>query len=200
MKTKKRQKTKVPSALKLATLFSEEELQQINDTINNVPESNTRINQTLSRITYDEARIPETIVKRLTGLAESIAGKTLRMVYPPSCVEYSNKYGEPHLNPHFDGDSTNLIIDYQLSSNTSWSIGVNFEVHQLEDNSAVVFHPNKNVHWRPVKAFQDGEYVRMMFFRFFDPINTSDYSYLPHHPDDPIFAEVKAFKDSLSLD
>jgi len=38
----------------------------------------------------------------------------------------------------------------------------------------------------------------MMFFRFFNPESPSDYSHLPNHPDDPVFAEVKAFKESLA--
>lgn len=114
-------------------------------------------------------------------------------------VEYNSIYGTPNLPPHFDGDFNELIINYQLSSNTSWDIGVDKEVYTTEDNSALIFNPNKHIHWRPIKDFNDGEYLKMLFFRlcYEDESKRSDYSELRFSMDHPIYKEVNDLRDSL---
>ena len=112
-------------------------------------------------------------------------------------AEYNSKYGKPNLPPHFDGDTNDLIINMQLESNTTWDIGLNLEVYSLEDNSAIVFNGNTEAHWRPRKEFKEGEYVKMIFIRFYNLEKRSDYSYLTNNIMDPIFSEVRALRDSL---
>ncbi len=113
------------------------------------------------------------------------------------CAKYSNEYGIPSLPPHFDGDKNDLIINFQLSSNTSWDLGLNLDVYHIKDNSAAVFNGNTNIHWRPEKVFNDGEYLQMIFFRFYKVNNRSDYSYMDIGQGDPIFIKTKEFRDSL---
>ena len=117
-------------------------------------------------------------------------------VYGSVICEYTAEAGKPNLPPHFDGDQTDLIMTYQLSSNRTWGVGVDLNVYELEDNDGVIFHPNESIHWRPHAEFKDGELVRVMFVRFRLPIE-SDYSHLRLSQDDPIFSEVRAFRDSL---
>jgi hypothetical protein len=112
------------------------------------------------------------------------------------CAEYTAKAGDPNLPPHFDGDQTDLILTYQIESNKQWGVGVDLTVYNLEDSDAVMFHPNENIHWRPHAKFEDGEFVRVMFLRLTLP-QMSDYSHKALSMDDPIFDEVKAYRDSL---
>ena len=77
-------------------------------------------------------------------------------------------------------------------------MGLNQKTYTLSDNSALVFNANKEIHWRVHKEFKEGEYVKMLFVRFCNPENMSDYSYLPHHPDDEMFKEAREFRDSLN--
>jgi hypothetical protein len=76
-------------------------------------------------------------------------------------------------------------------------LGLNLQTYEIEDNSALVFNPNKEIHWRVYKEFKDKEYVRMIFVRFYNPDNRSDYSHLPNHPENDMFKEVSAFRNSL---
>jgi len=189
--------------VKLENLFSESELQDIKQAILDATEAGGgTLVPHLGRVRVQGIQISEGIAAKLINLASELTGvSALTIVLPPPLyVEYNEKYGEPNLLPHFDGDTTDYIIDYQLESNTNWSLGVDLDIFPLEDNSAVFFNPNQYPHWRPQKIFYPGEYVRMMFFRFFNPDNPSDYSHLPNHPDDPVFAEVRAFRDSLTND
>lgn len=189
------------SILRVDNLFSPEELQTIAQVFNNLPDQPEDLANPLGRakVSIEDSDVPKHIETKLTDLVTAAFNidSEIEMALPPMFVEYSNKYGQPQLPPHFDGDYNDLIIDYQLASNTSWSLGVDTSTYQLEDNSALIFNPNAYAHWRPRKAFKGGEYVRMVFFRFSSPINTSDYSYLPNHPDDPAFDEVNKVRDSL---
>lgn len=185
---------------KIPNLFSPQEVDHISSLIDSPADrSNFYQHEDLGRLNMEIFNVSPQLDANLTNLINELTGRTLTMA-SPLIVEYSNKYGSPHLPPHFDGDSNEVIIDYQLSSNTRWPIGLNISAHDLEDNSALIFNPNTNVHWRPHKTFNDGEYVRMMFFRFFDEKSPADYSYLPHHPEDPIFKEARECRDSFSLD
>jgi hypothetical protein len=112
-------------------------------------------------------------------------------------VEYNLRYGKPNLPPHFDGDHTEIILNYQLDSNTSWACGVNTTVHEMEDNSALIFSPNANAHWRPHKEFKEGEFVKMIFFRFYDLTKDSDYSHLRLSLNDPVFDDMNELREKL---
>ena len=141
--------------------------------------------------------IAESLRERVIEIASSLSKIKLSLDHG-NYSEYSNKYGSPNLPPHFDGDTNDLIINFQLSSNTSWDVGVGVDRYSLVDNSAVVFNGNTNIHWRPIKTFKDGEYVRMIFFRLYNSEVRSDYSNLPHHPDNDIFSEVRNIRNNLT--
>jgi len=183
--------------INFSNLLTTEEIQQVHTAIQELPPTSSYPHE-LGRLNIEDTETPHTLTERLTSLVNDVISppEPLEMVWPPLIVEYAKQYGDPHLPPHFDGDSTDFIIDYQLESNTTWPIGVDKSIHELKDNDAVGFNPNKNIHWRPEKTFLPGEYVKMMFFRFKNPNNPSDNSHLPHHPEDPIFSEVAAYRAS----
>lgn len=182
---------------KIDSLFSDVELSEINQGLNNMSSNNLKENYDLGRLEINKFFVSEAINKKLMDLINNLFGLNLTIVTPPHVVKYSNEYGNPNLPTHLDGDFNDVIIDYQLFSNTKWRLGVNKSVYSLDDNSALIFNPNKNIHWRPEKTFLDGEYVYMMFFRFYDPIAKSDYSYLPNHPNHEMFQDVSSFRDTI---
>jgi hypothetical protein len=141
--------------------------------------------------------MPIEIKEKLESVAKGISGVDMSLSNS-SYAEYSSLYGIPELPPHVDGDTNDMIINFQLSSNTCWEIGLNLLMYKLEDNSAIIFNPNTNIHWRPKKIFNDGEYVKMIFFRLCDKKNKKDYSYLPNDPDDIMFKDVVDFRNSLT--
>lgn len=143
----------------------------------------------IGNIAYD---LPSHILDKLTEIANSQSDVPM-VISSAMYVEYSNKYGAPNLPPHFDRDTNNLIINMQLSSNTHWDIGINTETYRLEDNSALIFNGNTNIHWRVHKKFEDNEYVNMLFIRFHDPKNRPDYSHLPNDQ----HKDYEAFKGAI---
>jgi hypothetical protein len=195
---------------KINNLFYLEELDIINKLINEtqIPLNNdgeyvnyydndgSGVCKDLGRIQIGNILIPDHMRDRLVDIANKIS-KTNLMLSTFSYAEYSAKYGAPDLPAHFDYDKNDLVFDIQLESNTSWDLGINLKTYSLENNSALIFNANENVHWRPHKKFKDGEYVKMIFARFCNLTNPSDYSNLNYAQNDPIFDEVIKFRNSL---
>jgi hypothetical protein len=144
------------------------------------------------------SRIPEELKDRVCKLVDTLSETKLSLKHS-MYVEYNNKYGIPNLPPHFDKDDGDLIVNYQLISNTSWGVGIGLEVYRLEDNSAVIFNGNTDIHWRPHKEFKDKDYIRMIFFRFHNRENPSDYSKLPENQSDIAFSEAINLRERLIL-
>jgi hypothetical protein len=183
--------------IKVENLFTPQEVANLALSIKK-PGVTEHIDNELGRIRYEGITVRRSVEEKLIDFVYEQTGQTnLIMNMPPQYVEYNRQYGEPNLRPHFDRDFNEYIIDYQLESNTSWPLGVDLDVYEMPDNSAVLFRPNDSIHWRPRKNFEYGEYVKMLFFRFFDPINPADNSHLPHNPADEMFDEVNALRDSL---
>jgi hypothetical protein len=180
----------------IPNLFSEEELKVINDLIDSVPPSEYKHDKTLGRGLHF-FKVPDLIFKKLSTVVNDELGLNLALDEIALYAEYSAAYGEPNLNPHFDADWHDLIIDYQLESNTSWDLGVNLKTYPVEDNSSLVFNANTNIHWRPYKTFIEGEYIKMLFFRCYNPIQISDYSHVNYPSNDPIYDDVQALRDRI---
>jgi hypothetical protein len=177
-------------------MLSKEEIDTLNDGLSKCTQE---IHPQLGRVAYDglnsyfSGRINTQIGQTLTKNVESFTDAPMSMGHI-SCVEYSNIYGKPNLPPHLDVDETDVIIVIQLESNTDWDIGLNCQVYKMKDNSALIFNPNKEVHWRVHKEFNDGEYVRMLFVRFRNIDIISDYTGLPINEMD--FPDVCKFRDN----
>jgi len=176
-------------------IFSKEEIDRIYET---VATKDSVINDDLGRILYNDMlnSFDGSTMQRLNNIVKDLTGIAL---YPATATytEYNSLYGKPNLPPHLDRDTNDLIINIHLESNTDWLIGLNLDTYNLKNNSALLFNANKEVHWRSHKEFKDGEYVRMLFIRYCNIYDRSDYSYLPDHPDNDMFVDIIAFRDSL---
>jgi hypothetical protein len=122
------------------------------------------------RIDIKYPNIPKDIVEKLWDKIKDSVDKSFVDLHYSFVIyaEYTKKSGGfPMLTPHFDGSTTSsLILDYQLESNVTWEIGVESEIFELKDNDGLFFDPLENIHYRPIKNFNDEEFVKMLFFRF----------------------------------
>lgn len=185
------------NAKKINQTFTKDEVRVLNSLISKENTSHT-VDKVLGRLQVTDFgnNLNSLFYKKLGKIAKDVSGKDL-LLSNKTYVEYSNEYGSPNLPPHFDGDSSDLIINFQLQSNTSWDIGLDSTLYDLQDNSALVFNGNEYIHWRPHKVFNDGEYVQMIFFRLQDIKNLSDNSNLRYSLDDNVYKEVNEFRNTL---
>ena len=180
---------------KVSNIFSAEELELLKNAID---QSTYEIDEVLGRKHMGDFThvLTQEMSNKLNKIAKDSTDANLTRVHALSAT-YSGKYGKPNLPPHFDGDTNELIINMQIDSNTSWDLGLNTEVYTLEDNEALVFNANTEAHWRVHKEFKEDEYVTMLFVRFHDKENPSDYSYLPMNQMDPVFDDARRVRDSI---
>lgn len=199
------------SIKKLSNIFTAEELEVLsngldysaiplddnNNYVNYKLDNEGRgIHDELGRIQFGALKdLPKNILDKVKSIAKDSSDEELLMSHAMA-VEYNSLYGNPNLPVHWDHDTNDLIINFQLKSNTRWDLGVALNVYELEDNSALVFNPNEHTHWRPHKTFKDGEYIKMIFFRF-QKEDPSDYSHLDYNINDEIFKEIEEFRSSL---
>ncbi len=186
--------------LKITNVFSED----VRKTLNNFFDYPHRkeVQEMYGRMRYfapyDKPKLfTKTLESDLLNKVNTLLNESFVEVRATLSVEYSLEYGKPDLPPHFDGDDTDLIVNYQFESNTDWPLGIDAELIELEDNSALLFNPNSNVHWRPLKTFEKDEYVKMIFFRFRNPTAPSDYSHLRFYSENPIFDEAQRARKTL---
>lgn len=156
----------------------------------------TGIQEDYGRLRISSLELEPAMINIISNLVNSLIDEEVWVDSPPLYAEYSNVYGRPSLPPHFDGDSTEIIVDFQLSSNITWPIGVGKEIYELEDNSALIFNPNADPHWRTIKDFEDGEYVKMLFFRCFKVGEKFDYSDRRLSIHDKIFKDINILRKS----
>lgn len=186
--------------LKINKLFSQDEINILSNLVNNP--NGQKVQEIYGRMRYFGPFEPVDEAIKFEDLLTEKVNSLLNTRFLPCkitlCVTYSLEYGEPSLPPHFDGDSTDLILNYQLESNTTWPVGVGTEVVELEDNSAILFNPNEQVHWRTRKKFNKGEYVKMVFIRF-QSSESSDYSHLRLSQTDPIFSDAHRARDRFDI-
>ena len=178
----------------VSDIFSQEEIDFLYQTIKS---KEVVCNDELGRLQVNDVRdgLGIKTVDKLNDIVKAITDLPLQ-IGSATYVEYNSLYGKPNLPPHLDADTNDLIINIQIESNTSWDIGLNLKTYQIKDNCALIFNPNKEIHWRTHKEFKDGEYVRMLFIRLFNPDSTSDYSHLDLKQDDEMFTDAIAFRDS----
>ena len=194
--------------------FTQEEIKQIRDSINN--ELNTRETvewddstmggthdtdlirikrNNLGRLEINNLPLPFELRTKIWRIAQEMY--QLESSYPKNVsgityVEYNPKYGTPVLKIHKDNGSCGLILDYQLESNINWPFGIEEYTYELEDNSLLAMYPITHYHWRPDIEWKDGDFVKLLFFEFFTPGLEK--------VEDPIKKEeIKNFISSFSL-
>ena len=163
-------------------IFSEDEVQEIKDTISENlsqrelvvwDESNPRtdlkniskLHSDMGRLLLQDIEFSKVIVEKLLStLAEQ--GINKRYISAAYC-EYAGRHGTPNLGMHRDkGPKETICLDYKLDFNTGWDLIVDGTAHDIPKNSAIVFETVGQQHGRPVKQFSADEYVRVIFFYF----------------------------------
>lgn len=172
-------------------VFNEEELEEIRSSINTElskretiewddstmgkthEENFIRIKRNhLGRLEINNLPLSATLREKVWWLAQNmyqLEGSYAKNISGITYVEYNPIYGTPELNVHKDSGTCGLILDYQLESNTSWDFGVNESLYELKDNEILAMYPLTDYHWRPKKNWNNGEFVKLIFFEFLTP-------------------------------
>lgn len=120
------------------------------------------------RISLRKIEIGNDLENKFTDYAKFITGlNDLVLVGGVMFTEYSKDYGIPALMPHYDSGEPNILLDYQLYSNIDWSIVIDEIEYKGKDNSVLNIYNTSQLHYRPSKFFNNGDFIGLLFFNFF---------------------------------
>lgn len=87
-----------------------------------------------------------------------------------SYLDYNMKYGNgkyfPSLPPHIDAANTLVTFNYCLDTNIDWEIYVDNKAYDLKAGDALVFSAINQVHWRPKREWQEGDFCEILTFDY----------------------------------
>jgi len=114
--------------------------------------------------------LPDEIHERLYKLASDNFSRTAKQSYIKS-AKYSGFLNPlPNLPAHLDDNACSYTIDLQLSSNVDWPLYVNGEPFNLQDNWAIFYDGENDLHWRESFPSRNPmSFVHMIFFHFVEP-------------------------------
>ena len=181
----------------IKNVLSQEHHTQLKDIIHSIDKSELEVHSVYGRIVM-YPQLPDSMMSAIYDVCQSMTDEELVIKGSPMAVTYSKEYGVPSIPPHFDGDNTEQLFNYQIESNTTWCLGSGLELHSLEDNDVLMLQPNKHPHWRLPKEFEDGEYVTMLFVRYIKKDNPVTYDHLRLSLTDPVFNEIYEYINRIS--
>jgi hypothetical protein len=123
--------------------------------------------------TVSDFDLPETVRKKVIAYAEKISGENNLEIAEYQFARYKKVLDDeskqpllPKLIPHWDAafEEPRFTFDYQIGGNTDWPIVVEEKEFILKNNSALTFSGTHQIHWRIPKAFDDDQYLDMVFF------------------------------------
>ena len=139
-----------------------------NELINRHNNNKVKINTDLGRIRL-EIKPEPTLLKYLENYIQQY--KKNMLFQHAYYVEYNKKYGIPNLPPHVDSTDSGITIIYQFKSNVVWKSMVEGKEIELKDNQGYWINVRDQAHWRRPHAFNDDDFLQMIFFHFHDPDN-----------------------------
>jgi hypothetical protein len=102
-----------------------------------------------------------------------------------SYLDYNMKYGEgkyfPSLPPHIDAANTLVTFNYCLDTNIDWDVYVDNKPYALKAGDALVFSAINQVHWRPKREWQEGDFCEILTFDY-SPLDDWRFT----HGNDPL--------------
>ena len=144
------------------------------------------------RLAINLVSIKPEIIAKVQGIIKNIYGKDYE-IKDVGFNRYKLEYGLPNLKPHVDDQKSQIVFDYQLDSNKKWDLVIEGNSVSLNNNDAVVFEGEKEVHWRNPVDFKSDEYVSMLNFNAVDKHHWSNFTKI-----DPIGPE-ELIKNQISI-
>jgi len=142
-----------------------------------------RIMVNLSRMVI-EFDFPKSVEEKIDGFIKPMYKEDIRLSHF-SYLDYSPKYGNgvflPSLPPHIDAAETLLTFNYQLDANIDWDIYVSGKPYSLKNGDALVFSAVNQVHWRPKRKWEPGDFVEILTINY-SPVDNWRFT----GEDDPI--------------
>lgn len=135
----------------------------------------------LGRLDINEVPVPQYIIDKVTRIARENCqiDTEIERLISVTYAEYSLKYGQPKLDVHKDNEpirsgeqspgGAGVVLTYQLESNINWQVGNNKDLYIIPDNGILMLYPRRDYHWRTIRNWKEGDFVKVLFFEMLTP-------------------------------
>jgi hypothetical protein len=184
--------------------FSKTELEQLNSSIKealSIPFASEVLPGDKEEFTSSTTRLAPRIMTHMSRMvAEFFCPESIESVMDSYCkpihkdeiklahysyIDYNLKYGderyEPRLPPHIDSTENLVTFNYQLDGNIDWDLYVDNKPYKLKTGDAIIFSAVNQVHWRPNRKWEKGDFLKIVSFDYSPP---GDWAFTGQ--DDPI--------------
>jgi hypothetical protein len=123
--------------------------------------------------------LPKEILDKVYNIALKNFKLDVELLYPHKATlavhkaDFSPGRSDIQLATHVDSSTCGMIIDYCLSTNLGWPIGIDQDAYILEENQAIILHANTEYHWRPMIDIAPDTDYQLIFFEMDSPSQAS---------------------------
>lgn len=147
----------------IKNVFSDEDFSRLSTTLFDHEKRDSDYDKLFGRYSFQHPIIDE-FLKKLVPLAKEIFGSENIV---PSYAMYAHYAGEnANLYKHKDDNACTYTIDICLYQSEPWDLWVDGVSYTTNENEAVVFYGNDQLHWREKFPNPDNGYCGVIFFHF----------------------------------
>lgn len=124
-----------------------------------------------SRYAASESMVPrlDSLANKLMPIAKQIFGSNTLMPTYTLFVHYEGDNPAPSLYKHKDDNACTYTLDLCLYQTEPWDLWVDNNKYTLQENEALAYYGNEQLHWREKFPNPGNQHVAMVFFHFAEP-------------------------------
>lgn len=156
-------------------LFSKEDFATLRDYLYKKEKSKSSYKKDFGRYSFYDPLIDD-YANKITPFARKIFNSETLV---PSYSLFSHYEGsEANLWKHVDDNACTYTLDLCVYQSEPWNLWVENKAYLLQENQALAYYGNDQLHWREEFPNKDSQYVAMIFFHFVEP----DHWYITKGP------------------
>jgi len=156
----------VKDPLILDKLFNDEDFKKLKDYLYNKEKTPNSYDKGFGRYAFSDSIVDE-YAQKITPFAREVFNSDALI---PSYSLFAHYEGEEaNLWKHVDDNACTYTIDMCVYQSDPWDLWVEGKPYSLEENQALAYYGNDQMHWREDFPKKDSQHVAMIFFHFVEP-------------------------------
>ena len=159
---------KRPEPTTVDQLFSETELRELQEACKKISKT-VLFDNGFGRYATNHHQFPflKEAGEKLLPLARQIFNSETLLPSYTMFVHYEGPKAK--LRKHRDDNACTYTLDMCLYQNQTWDLWVENKSYTLQENQALAYYGNDQIHWREKFPNPDTQHVAMIFFHFVEP-------------------------------
>lgn len=150
----------------ISNLFNEEDYNKLKTHLYNRPKLQENFDSSFERYCFNDGLINE-YMEKLVPVAREIFGSDTLV---PSYGLFAHYEGNnPNLFTHKDDNACTYTIDMCVYQTEPWDLDVDGNAYTLQENEALAYYGNDQLHGRGAFPNPNKQHVAMIFFHFVEP-------------------------------